>query len=427
MRFLVITIFFVLSTTAHAQWQMKYSNLDYYFEGVHFFADDDLIVYGHSNNVDGNGFGGAFILRTHDLGETWDTTAYLGWTFRDMDFPTPDTGFAIGLYNNTWWGSFKTTDGGYTWVQTSQNMFGSQNFAYNIDCFDTLICVCGSAGSRLITYDGAKNWSIIDNNPHNVDGPNRSKITNDGIYVELAGGNYDFLTYSTDTLTTYTKIPFGSGSYIGYAKFLGDSIMASGNFNGANFGIYDLSDNSLRTFGFIDFSLWDFESGEDYQIWYSVGKDLTTNKKGIIKSLDGGDTWYKQEIDTMTMPWGNSYLSNLTVFNDTLAVAWNNPDIFITKNGGGPLGQQLQKVTSVQEFSQVQTELYPNPTTGQISLNSSQMIEDIKVFSLDGKLVQNLVINQKSHHLDISRLPNGHYFIQINTAKGTETKKVVKI
>ena len=422
MRLLTFIILSILTSVAHCQWENRYFNLDHDIEGVHFFSENNLIVYGHSGNVDGNGYAGAFILRTQDLGLTWDTSYFYTWSFQDMSFPTNDTGFAIGTYNNGWWGSFKTTDGGYTWAQTSQNMFGSPLYSSNIDCYDTQTCICGSSGNRHITTDGGVNWNVINNHPWGSGGPERSLLI-DSIYIE---SNDYWLSYSLDTLLSYEPMEFTQGSDIEDIMLYKDSIIVPLFFSNVNIFSYDIGEAKLDSFSLDNFGARGVDYSDESEDLYLSG--IFAGSKAVAKSEDAGATWYLQSVnDVLPSPWNMAPLGDITVYNDTIAVAWHDPYVFITKNGGGPLGQQLQKVTSVQEFSQVQTALYPNPTTGFLTLNSSQIIEGVQVFSLEGKLVQSLTINQKSYNLDISHLHNGHYIIQIKTSKGTETKKVVKI
>jgi PKD repeat protein len=64
--------------------------------------------------------------------------------------------------------------------------------------------------------------------------------------------------------------------------------------------------------------------------------------------------------------------------------------------------------------------LYPNPTTGIITIANNQLekIESIAVYSILGQFV--------TDKLDVSDQPNGMYFIKLKTDNGTVVQKIIK-
>ena len=68
--------------------------------------------------------------------------------------------------------------------------------------------------------------------------------------------------------------------------------------------------------------------------------------------------------------------------------------------------------------------IYPNPTKGDLFINTSEKIIAISACNIIGKdVVLNTYIN--NNQLDISQLSNGIYFISIYTEKGVITKKII--
>ncbi|WP_161555163.1 T9SS type A sorting domain-containing protein [Dokdonia sinensis] len=69
-------------------------------------------------------------------------------------------------------------------------------------------------------------------------------------------------------------------------------------------------------------------------------------------------------------------------------------------------------------------DLYPNPASGQVLLNSSSTLNEVSIYNVAGQLVQSSqLVGDK---LDISRLNSGVYFIQVtDDANQTATKKLV--
>ena len=81
----------------------------------------------------------------------------------------------------------------------------------------------------------------------------------------------------------------------------------------------------------------------------------------------------------------------------------------------------------VQDYELEQTELYPNPTTGVITIrNSNVRIQNVEVYDVYGKLLSRVEVNDNMVTVDVSRLASGVYFTRIATERGTLTKRIVK-
>jgi len=78
--------------------------------------------------------------------------------------------------------------------------------------------------------------------------------------------------------------------------------------------------------------------------------------------------------------------------------------------------------------------VYPNPTTGQLTIDNGQLtIDNVEVYDIYGKKTSYSLTLLPSYSLltdevviNISHLPNGIYFIKIQTDKGLINKKVIK-
>ncbi|MCF6306731.1 MAG: T9SS type A sorting domain-containing protein [Flavobacteriaceae bacterium] len=73
---------------------------------------------------------------------------------------------------------------------------------------------------------------------------------------------------------------------------------------------------------------------------------------------------------------------------------------------------------------QSQVVITPNPTNGPIYIETDYFINSIKVFDVFGRLV--LAQNNPSNLLEVSNLSAGLLFVQIETDRGSVTKKIVK-
>jgi hypothetical protein len=74
--------------------------------------------------------------------------------------------------------------------------------------------------------------------------------------------------------------------------------------------------------------------------------------------------------------------------------------------------------TAVASTKQSSIVLYPNPTTGLVYIRSELAVEEVKVYSLIGRLL--LKTNQQP--VDLSRFGSGIYLIEVN---GVRSKIVV--
>ena len=83
---------------------------------------------------------------------------------------------------------------------------------------------------------------------------------------------------------------------------------------------------------------------------------------------------------------------------------------------------------SVQELAESDFEIYPNPTTGELTINNEQLtINRIELYDVTGKKLfeekENLTVLLS---YDLTVFPAGIYFIKIQTENGTVLKKIIK-
>jgi len=117
-------------------------------------------------------------------------------------------------------------------------------------------------------------------------------------------------------------------------------------------------------------------------------------------------------------------LNNLTT-GDSVS---NNANIFFDYNF--PIETNTATTTfntlSVAEFTQENSvSVYPNPTKGQLFINSIYDIKNVVLYDIQGRKVQGLNSLEIST-LDISNVSKGVYFLELTSVKGIATIKIIK-
>lgn len=83
----------------------------------------------------------------------------------------------------------------------------------------------------------------------------------------------------------------------------------------------------------------------------------------------------------------------------------------------------------IEELNSGVLAVYPNPTSNVLNvvLDANIQAQSVKVFDFTGRLVMEQAVNAATAvKMDISNLDNGMYLVQVVTANGTSTHKVVK-
>ncbi|WP_425391252.1 cadherin domain-containing protein [Ekhidna sp.] len=74
----------------------------------------------------------------------------------------------------------------------------------------------------------------------------------------------------------------------------------------------------------------------------------------------------------------------------------------------------------------VEIKIYPNPTTGYLTIGTEKSIE-VKIFGLSGKMHLSKIL-ERNGSLDVSKLPQGQYIIQLHdSGKLITSEKIIKI
>ena len=83
-------------------------------------------------------------------------------------------------------------------------------------------------------------------------------------------------------------------------------------------------------------------------------------------------------------------------------------------------------VWSTAENSNVKCQLMPNPANGQVHIFANENLTEVRVYNTLGMLVSTVKANGSNQNLDVTKLANGIYYVQMDTESGaTTTQRLV--
>ena len=339
------------------------------------------------------------LFKTFDGGDTWNTiTTNVLHNLQAISFANEDVGYINGL---------KTTDGGTTWgPQVSSDIYGFM-YAYNEN---RIMAGHGSMfdGTIYESNDGGLSWL-----PHWGFGGL-------GMFNDC-----DFVNQNEGYLSSW------------YAGHLFKTVDAGANW-------------SEIVIDVVDGNAW---ISDDYLSVASPSQDtlLVTHQNGILKTLNGGNTWSEIKPDGAISNFYPSSVIVLAMDNYLLVNRGNNPSIaspriYETSDGGdnwtasantverildvacnssycfavGSNGTVYRKGNLVNinldKIEKAELSIYPNPAKHILSVTYPKEIDEVRMYDAVGQLHHHILNDHES--ISISHLKTGLYFIEIHCSDG---------
>ncbi|MCF8349460.1 MAG: T9SS type A sorting domain-containing protein, partial [Bacteroidales bacterium] len=99
-----------------------------------------------------------------------------------------------------------------------------------------------------------------------------------------------------------------------------------------------------------------------------------------------------------------------------------------TKKTQNTQDKVLQKTADVIKKVNTLVKVFPNPSTGDFSVDATIAVKSIYVFNSFGSVVlSNELVNQKTFNFDLTDHPKGVYYLKVATSMGINTVKIVKL
>ncbi len=101
-------------------------------------------------------------------------------------------------------------------------------------------------------------------------------------------------------------------------------------------------------------------------------------------------------------------------------------EYIFTVTGVRNLVAHLYYLDGIGEQTSVAISLYPNPVSDKLTIEATEAIEHIEVFSITGAKVLGMTSNNETLEINTANLPAGIYVIRMTTQSATEVKRFVK-
>jgi hypothetical protein len=127
----------------------------------------------------------------------------------------------------------------------------------------------------------------------------------------------------------------------------------------------------------------------------------------------------------------NGIAWGLVNHQDTLILAANyeyedgSSDFFWKYTGGDLVSECTEPLSTYRSTDPSEIKIYPNPSSGIFQISSQEQMERLRVRDAMGRVVSAQVLNTPQIEIDLSSHPTGLYFIEVQSQKGREVKKIV--
>ena len=304
-----------------------------------------------------------------------------------------------------------------TGTSTLTNMGNEDMFIQKLDASGNFVWVKGNQGTGTVNAEGI----VLDAS---------GNIYTSGVFSSAV--DFD-PNATTNTLTAsfydlFVQKLDASGNLVWVTQSGGASAYVSG------LGLaIDASENLLST-GFF-YGTVDFDPGTGQSSLSDRGAhDIFIQKLNQCNANDSVTTAGATLTATQaaaTYQWldctnGNTAITNAT--NQSYTATANGDYAVIISNGSCVDTSACYTISTVGttqvSASLMGSSIFPNPTTGQLNIQSDLLIQQAQIYSINGALLSSL--EQPNNSLDVSELPEGMYILVLKTEAGYAQTKFVK-
>ena len=376
MKNILLPILLIHFSPIYSQWQEINTPTSEDLNAIEIIGDNAFC--GGKNGI---------LLKSIDQGETWtEIITPASNSITSILFVNT----SIGFFTTSGGEVFKTINEGIDWTEKSLHTGGLNG----IDFKDASIGIAvGDNGNIFKTIDGGNNW--IDLGSQSIYIMNDVAFVNDTLAVAVgASGSYLFST-NTGESWTYKNINSSETFFAIEKKNSTTASIVGTKGSYAEFSEYNLSLSTISTI--------DVEENwlKDIQFIHQEDSTIKTMVVGFNSTLcienNGWKNWNINSINN---------LNGIHFYNDTVGIACGlHGKIYKTNSGGIPASRN--------KLTQLALSLYPIPAKNTLFIQGQFSNYKMSIYNTMGQIV----INQKlyGNQIDISKIPAGNYYIQLNS------------
>lgn len=410
-RILIIVLLVALHSKAQVYWKEILSN-----------THKDLNVISFPSSVVGYiGGDDSLLLKSVDGGRTWQELSPTGIQFTSLakniihlEFVDEDRGYLILGSPNPSDLLFRTSDGGQTWIPDSAGIC----FPKTTYFFDQQTGMAGGAGcfqGEVIDRYANGKWQqnqfmplfspgdiraidFLDNNFGMATG--RSAY----VFVSQDGGiNWDTARTPVDTMLKSDILVVSDT--VAYATY--PTPGSSGLLKSSDGGQTWNEEWSHATFFYPGFHA--IEMTQSGSIFLGGFPKITP---GGFMQHQMSNFWYSEHVDHKIKDIGTYGDSTVFAVGDSGYIITNRDPLFI--------GTEVENNTT-------EVSVYPNPTTGEVYIESTETPGGITLMDLNGRNIPAQVIRDGSRlKLDLSAMVPGIYFLRMEMNENIKVRKIIK-
>ena len=141
---------------------------------------------------------------------------------------------------------------------------------------------------------------------------------------------------------------------------------------------------------------------------------------GLLVITSGANiVWYNAATGGTIVPNGTLLVSGTTYYASQNNGTCESPTrLAVTATFGACLGTE--------EFVLNQIKLYPNPVTDMLTITTTDMMTNVIVSDMLGRILSTRALNETETKVDMSNYPTGTYLVQVSIDNAMKTFKVIK-
>jgi len=170
-----------------------------------------------------------------------------------------------------------------------------------------------------------------------------------------------------------------------------------------------------------------YENADVWKEFYIVGDGILVNTApgNIEHGFTTGDGIYEVNATAIVTATAYTNYKFLNWTKDGIIISTNNPYSF-TVTEDVELIANFESEVGVENRELVSIKIYPNPTRGELKIESGMLrIENVVIYDISGK-IQKMENLKMDNTINISHLSTGIYFVKIHTEKGVIVRKILK-